>query len=953
MLSSRTPFLFAAFLSCSLPLWAVEAPRVHRSLDFDWRFHQGDPTESTPLGQGYPIPKWRYKVATSATDTAGLTSDPAAADFTDSNGPNSMPPKTNGWFRASLEDKPGVIGPRIVRFSGVDDDAIVYLNGQKIAEHQGWSEAFDVDVSRAWKAGQTNDLAVLVHNEDGAGGINETGLQIGAVPPSPYLRPDFNDSSWRLLDVPHDFVVENEFVPNGDVGRGSRKTGVGWYRKSFALPADAKGKTLWLDFDGVYRDATVYLNGQKLGNWKSGYAPFRFDISKFAKYGANNQLVVRADARANEGWWYEGGGIYRHVWLTIAAPLHVAPWGVRIQTKMPEPRNGVVAPAQVSVQTELRNDAPTAQNAVLESRILAPSGRIVTTARQSVSLAPNSTRIISQTANLPQPQLWSIETPDLYKVETYLLRGSQPLDNQSSSFGVRTIRFDATDGFFLNGKRVKIKGTCNHQDFAGVGVALPDSILDWRIKTLKGMGSNAYRTSHNPVAQELLDACDRQGMLVMDETRHLGDATGAKTPSGTKAENLGELRNMVKRDRNHPSVIIWSMANEEGLQSTPEGARIFKAMKVVTDALDGTRPVSAAMNGGHSPDGFHAVQDIEGLNYGIDSYDWFHNTYPNTPMYGSETASAVATRGEYVDDKEKGYVSNYDQRGGGWANSAQDAWKALAIRPYAAGGFVWTGFDYRGEPTPYGWPCINSHFGIMDMCGFPKDPYYYYQAWWGSKPIVHLFPDWNAAGKTPGQNVRVWVYGNAPTIELRLNGKSLGSKAMPPYEHVEWEVPYTPGVLEARGYNAAGELVSTHRVETTGRPAALRLNADRTTLKSDGQDATVVEVAVVDAQGRIVPDSDNPITFSIKGARNLGVGNGDPSSHESDKANTRRAFHGRAMLILGAPRTAGSIQVTATAPSIKASTINLKATASGFQPVTITTRNKVILPPPNIASTYR
>ncbi|BCM89724.1 beta-galactosidase BoGH2A [Abditibacteriota bacterium] len=924
----RTPFLFAAILSCSLPLMAAEAPREHRSLDLDWRFNQGDPTGTMPLGQGYTISTWRSKTATGANDMSGLTADPTGADFSDNNGTANVPQRSYIWFRASLEDKAGMPGPRVVRFAGVDDDAVVYLNGQKIAEHQGWSESFDVDVSRAWKAGQTNDLAVQVHNEEGAGGILETGLQIGTIPIPPYLNPTFNDSSWRQIDVPHDFVVENEFIPDGkgDVGHGSKKTGVGWYRKAFALPANAKGKTLWIDFDGAFRNTTVYLNGTKLGSWRDGYAPFRFDISKAANYGGSNLLAVRTDATANEGWWYEGGGIYRHVWLTIANPLHIAPWGVRVGAKLPEPNNGVVAPAQVSIQTELRNDAATAQNAVVESILVAPNGQVAATVRQSVSVAPNSTKIVAQSATLPKPQLWSIETPRLYRVATRVLKGAEAIDNLSNTFGVRTIRFDAADGFFLNGKRVKIKGTCNHQDFAGVGVAIPDSILDWRIKTLKGMGSNAYRTSHNPVAQELLDACDRQGMIVMDETRHLGDATGAKTAAGTKADDLSELKMMVKRDRNHPSIVIWSMANEEGLQSTADGARIFKAMKVVTDGLDGTRPVSAAMNGGHTPEGFHSVQDIEGFNYDIGSYDNFHNRFPTMPMYGSETASAVATRGEYVDDKEKGYVSNYDQRGGGWANSAQDAWKALATRPFAAGGFVWTGFDYRGEPTPYGWPCINSHFGIIDMCGFPKDPYYYYQAWWGNKPIVHSFPDWNAAGKTAGQDVRVWVYGNAQTIELRLNGKSIGSKAMPPYEHVEWNVPYAPGVLEVRGYDAAGQLVATERNETTGRPAALRLTPDRTALKADGQDATVLAVSVVDTQGRIVPDSSSQITFAIKGAgRNLGVGNGDPSSHEADKANARRAFHGRALLVLGAARTAGSIQVTASTPGLKSATVSLTA----------------------------
>ncbi len=482
---------------------------------------------------------------------------------------------------------------------------------------------------------------------------------------------------------------------------------------------------------------------------------------------------------------------------------------------------------------------------------------------------------------------------------------------------------------------MKIKGTCNHQDFAGVGIGMPDSLLYWRIKKLKAMGSNAYRMSHNPPAAELLDACDKLGMLVMDENRHLGDTEEAKSSQTTPYSDLSELTSMIQRDRNHPSIIMWSLCNEEGIQDTPHARDIFTAMMKVVSANDGTRPVTCAMNGGYfSPDGITSVEDLQGINYSPNNYDQFHALHPNMPLYGSETSSEVGTRGvydqaifksngaSYRGDQEKSYVSAYDNTPVPWGQSAEAAWQPIADRPYVAGGFVWTGFDYKGEPTPFLWPDINSNFGVMDECGFPKDTYYYYQSVWGDRPMVHVFPHWNWAGRE-GRPIDVWAYSTADAVELLLNGKSLGVQPVPKNGHVHWLVPYAPGTLTARGLHG-GQVIATDTVETTGAPAGLKLTTDRTALAADGEDVTPVEVDVVDAAGRIVPTASNLVTFALSGAgRIAGVGNGDPSCHEPDQARERSAFGGKCLVIVGAGETAGKLTLTAASPSLESASLHL------------------------------
>jgi beta-galactosidase len=484
------------------------------------------------------------------------------------------------------------------------------------------------------------------------------------------------------------------------------------------------------------------------------------------------------------------------------------------------------------------------------------------------------------------------------------------------------MRWDPDAGFFLNGKHVILKGTCNHQDHAGVGSAIPDRLQEFRIKRLKEMGSNAYRTSHNPPTPELLDACDRLGMLVLDENRTFS----------SEAEGTSQLERLIRRDRNHPCVFAWSLANEEGSdQGNARGQRMATTLRRLARSLDPTRPVTAAMNGGWGA-GFSLVLDVQGFNYGTGArMDQFRARFPRLPAMGTEVASTVSTRGIYANDKEKGYVSAYDLNFPPWAATAETWWTTYAARPWLAGGFVWTGFDYRGEPTPYKWPCTSSHFGIMDTCGFPKDNFYYYQAWWGDRPVLHLFPHWNWAGKE-GQDIDVWVHSNLDRVELFLNGRSLGSQAMQRNSHLAWKVPYAPGSIEARGFKDNAQVLVATR-ETTGAPAAIVVRPDRASIHADGEDVTVLEVQVVDAAGRIVPTADNQVTFAVSGeGRLLGVGNGDPSSHEADKGSVRRAFNGLCCAIIQSSKSPGSIQVVASASGLRSATLAIPTTVSAPRP---------------------
>jgi beta-galactosidase len=675
----------------------------------------------------------------------------------------------------------------------------------------------------------------------------------------------FSDTSWRRVDLPHDWAVELPFDAKADVAHGFRALGpgfpensTGWYRRTFDLPAAAADGRIWLEFDGVFRDTTVFVNGWAVGHHEGGYNGFRYDITDVANAGGKNLVAVRVDASQFEGWFYEGAGIYRHVWLVQTGPVALAPDGVFVYSSFKD--NVPSGPAAIHLQARLNNSGKTPADTTVSWTITAPDGKTVAETKQAARVDGFAALDVVQTVQVGAPELWS--------------RADRTIDRVETEFGIRTVAFDADKGFLLNGKPYLIKGTCNHQDHAGVGAALPDGLQYFRIMRLKEMGTNAYRTSHNPPTPELLEACDRLGMLVMDENRLLG----------SDAQNLARWEEQVLRDRNHPSVAIWSIGNEEfSTQRTPAGGRVAATMQDFVKRLDPTRPVTINSDTGNEFVGVNAAIEVRGWSYhiGVANMDAYHAAHPTQPNVGSEQGSTVSTRGIYADDKDRGYVSAYDDHAQAWSNTAEQWWSFFDPRPWLSGGFIWTGFDYRGEPTPYAWPCVNSHFGIFDTCGFAKDNFWYYKAWWSQEPVLHLLPHWNWAGREGGE-MDVRALSNCDEVELFLNGRSLGRQTMPHDSELKWKVSYAPGTLSAKGFRG-GQLVVETKVETTGAPAAVRLASDRLTVRADGEDVSILTVSVHDNQGRVVPTASNLITFELAGpGRILGVGNGDPSSHEAD-----------------------------------------------------------------------
>jgi beta-galactosidase len=735
----------------------------------------------------------------------------------------------------------------------------------------------------------------------------------------------FNDNDWKAVDLPHDWAVELPFQNDPalsskgfyPLGRTYPATSAGWYRRVFELPASDTGKRITLEFDAAYREATVIFNGCYIGRHVGGYDPFSFDVTAFASPGARNVLLVRVDATQSDGWFYEGAGIYRHVWLVKTNPVHVKKWGTFARTEV---RPGE---ATVKIRTEVENHGKGAPNARVTSTILDPAGKTVAKAvTPPASIAEGGERVYEQQVLVKAPALWSLEQRNLYKLVTEVEAGGAVTDHYETPFGIRTCAFDSEKGFFLNGKSVKLKGTCNHQDHAGLGAALPDAVQYFRVRKLQEMGCNALRTSHNPPTPELLDAADELGMLVFDETRMMS----------SNPEGLSQFENLVRRDRNHPSVFMWSMGNEESEAATDLGFRILSAMKQVSTRQDGSRLVSIAPYGGGNMAKFgFAACDVQGYNYADPAAEAFHKANPKIPVMGTEQVSAVATRGIYVMDQQHGFVGSYDPYTTTGRASCEGWWSFCNARPWLAGGFIWTGFDYRGEPSPFGWPNISSQYGIIDTCGFPKDSFYYFQAWWTAKPVLHLFPHWNWPG-LEGQEIAVWVYSNLDRVELFLNGQSLGAKDMKKDSHLAWNVKYAPGAIEARGFKD-GKQVMTAKRETTGAAAKLVMTPDVKAIPANGEHAAMFAVEVQDAQGRVVPVTGNEVTFSVSGSgRLIGVGNGDPTCQESDKGASRKAFSGLCMAIVQSTKAAGNITVEASSPGLTPASVTISATAVKLRP---------------------
>jgi beta-galactosidase len=718
-----------------------------------------------------------------------------------------------------------------------------------------------------------------------------------------FATEKFDDSKWRSLNLPHDWAVELPFIRDEEqnshgykpLGRRYPDTSVGWYRRVFESPESDRNRRVVLEFDGAFRSALIFLNGCFLGRNDNGYAPFQIDISDFLVYGAKNYLVIRMDASFGDGWFYEGAGLYRHVWLTKTDNLHLGKWDSYVRTEVKG------SAATLSLGTVVQNHGAKSESARVRWQILDASGKTVATADSAAqSVAADGSAIFTATAKLPSPSLWSLETPTLYSAIVTVETGGKSRDAGRVSFGVRTILFDKDKGFFLNGQSVKLKGTCNHQDHAGVGAALPDRLQWYRLAVLKDMGGNAVRTSHNMPTPEWVEACDRMGMMMMCETRMMS----------SNAEGLQQLETMIKRYRNSPAIVIWSMGNEENvLQGVEKGERVVATMVARSHELDPTRLCTSAVNNQWET-GVSKSLDIEGFNYSLQEPDKYHKNHPDRPTVGTETASAISTRGVYATDTQRNVISAYDTNQPGWGETAEEWWKFYAEREWLAGGFAWTGFDYRGEPTPYGWPSINSQFGIVDTCGFPKDTFYYYKAWWGSEPVLHLFPHWNWAGKE-GEPIKIWVHSNLDEVELFVNGASVGSQKVPHLGHLEWTAKYEPGSIEARG-SKGGKVVLTEKRETTGEPASIKLTADRTEIDADGEDLAILRVEALDKQGRPVPIAANLIAFKVTGEGTLiGVGNGDPNCQESDKEPKRSLFNGLAQVILQSTKEPGEIHIEA------------------------------------------
>ena len=734
----------------------------------------------------------------------------------------------------------------------------------------------------------------------------------------PYVAK-FDDSAWQEIRIPHDWVTTLPYANGASHSHGYKtvgykypETSVGWYRKMINIPASDLGKHIALQFDGIFRNAQVWFNGFYMGTEPSGYATQVYDVTEYVNYGGDNLICVRADATLEEGWFYEGAGIYRDVWLLKTAAVGVAPFGTFVYAELKQPYDK----ATIHVETEVNNHSLTSQQCEVSHRLLDADGReVAKSAPSTVTLKAKQT-LNSEllTMNLNAPHLWSPSDPYLYKVETTVKVDGRVTDVYETTTGIRDIEFDADRGFLLNGQPLKLRGVNLHQDHAGVGAAIPDALQAWRIRQLKKMGCNAYRASHNPMTPALLDVCDREGILVIDENRL----------TGINEEHLRLLERMIKRDRNHPSVILWSNGNEEwGMENTVQGTRIAAAMREYTHLLDPTRHSTIANAGGRE---MIKGLDVVGFNYIVQNdVDNRKKNNPTWKIVGTEETTGCGTRGWYFkDEKYPGRMVSLnrtmEQK---YENIIERGWKFYDERPWAAGLFYWTGFDYRGEPNPLSYPAHDSEFGILDYCGFPKDEAYYLKSWWTDEPVLHIFPHWNLQGHE-GEEVEVWAYSNCDEVELTVNGKKLGRQPMPRNGHLKWKAVYQPGKVVAVGYKN-GKRILTEKIETTKPAAKIVVKADRQMITADGRDVSVVTIELHDQNGRIVPDACNMLKFTLEGnGRIIGAGNGDPQymgeDHPKEKdcrAFSIPAFNGLAQVLIQSSQEPSALRLTANGEGLK------------------------------------
>ena len=770
-------------------------------------------------------------------------------------------------------------------------------------------------------------------------------------------NPGFDDSAWRQVQLPHDWAIEGPFDKSYNPHCGALPFfGIAWYRKHFAIPATAGNKYYSIEFDGAMSNAKVYLNGQELGQRPYGYIGFSFDLTPLLKFGSGeNVLAVRLAPEDMSSRWYPGAGIYRNVWLDVTGPVHVARWGTIITT--PEVTD---AGATVAVKTELQNRRAIPARITLETSIVDPAGKPVARGKTDYTVPAGGKETIEQKIAVAKPQRWDVDRPYLYGAVSEVKEGSQVLDTYSTPFGIRTIEFDRANGFMLNGRRLKMNGVCNHHDLGALGAAVNRRATERQLQIMKSMGVNAIRTSHNPPSPELLEYCDKLGLMVMDEAFDMWRIPKVRNGYAKYFDQWGEtdIRDMVRRDRNHPSVVLWSIGNEIPEQGRADGWKLAKFLADAVRSEDRTRPVTAGFNNlaGAIKNGLADQIDIPGFNYKPMNYPQVLDEHPKWVIVGSETSSCVSSRGVYHLPIEKYQkhpslqLSSYDIIAPPWAMAPDVEFDAQEKLPNVVGEFVWTGFDYLGEPTPYGsrdgsdWPARSSYFGTVDLAGFPKDRYYLYQSLWTKEPMVHILPHWNWAGHE-GQPIPVFAYTNTDAVELLLNGKSLGKKArgsepveIPVGKNVSdtlkfktkyrlmWEVPYTPGELKAVAYKG-GKPVATHVIRTAGAPAQIHLIPDRSSIAADGMDLSFVTVRIEDKDGNLCPMADNLVKFRVEGAgRVAAVDNGNAASVESFQADYRKAFSGVCLLIVGSQRgMTGRIRVVAGSEGLRSAETQITA----------------------------
>ncbi|MGN6552565.1 MAG: beta-galactosidase GalB [Verrucomicrobiota bacterium] len=787
-----------------------------------------------------------------------------------------------------------------------------------------------------------------------------------------YTQPGFDDSAWRPLNLPHDWGIEGPFKQEYPSDTGKLPWwGVAWYRKHFNVPASDQGRRLFLELDGAMSYANVWINGQYVGGWPYGYASWQLDLTPFLKFGEENVVAIRLDNPEDSSRWYPGGGIYRNVWLTKTSPVHVGHWGTFITT--PEISSSA---ATVRIQVDVKNDADadstvSVRNEIFELNKNGSLGKSIgATDAKSLKLPAGKAETMSAQVTVKKPRIWSIAHPERYVVVSSIQKNGKIVDRYDTPFGIRKIQFDAANGFLLNGKKVPLQGVCNHHDLGALGAAINTRALERQLEILKEMGCNAIRTSHNPPAPELLELCDRMGFLVMDEFSDTW--TKAKRANGYALLfadwSEKDLRALIRRDRNHPSVILWSTGNEIGEQGSPAGHAVSAALTQIVHQEDPTRMDTAGCNNAQAGfNGFQKTVDVFGYNYKPQDYGKFRQANPNIPLVATETASCVSSRGEYFfpvsDDKSKGeadfQVSSYDLYAPRWAMPPDTEFRGQDEFPFIAGEFVWTGFDYLGEPTPYNSdksnllnytdpaekaraekelqelgkirvPSRSSYFGIIDLAGFKKDRFYIYQARWRPNfPMAHILPHWNWPDRV-GQITPVHVYTSGDEAELFLNGKSLGRKKKSQFGYrLRWDdVVYQPGELKVVAYKN-GKKWATDTMKTTGPASKLTAEADRSSIIADGKDLSYVTISVADKHGQMVPRSDNRIQFEIEGPGEIvATDNGNAIDLESFQSKERNAYNGLCLAIVRSTGKPGTIKLTAKSDGIADATVSIRTRAS-------------------------